>query len=890
MTEAGELFATIGGRDVGLSAILQKVEAEMQHGADSAVRLGQQYARLAQAQGQPALAGQVLAGTMERAGTASERAIIGIETQAARLANSKTYFDQLGESAQSSLLGIVGPAAAVGTALTAVQGVANSFVEAFNFKAQLDQTTASIRVQLQGVRDSGQVFSEASGFANRYKFTQEQTNEAIQAALPILRQSKSGTEDILGVFARLQVLKPEKTFGDAARALGELNAGQITSIVDQFNISRTAANKMKDEIAGGADAVQVLSKYLDGAGIGMDSLAVRAQGAAGKMNELAVAEEKLKVAEAGQAGGLGLTILQTKINFTNALTNALSGNANALYAAAKAQDSAYNNALAKGASEQEAARAGDAARIAVLSRFTDAASQAAVAEYQRAQGTLQGTAAAQQSALTMDNERQAAAALTQARQADIQSTIEDIAKKQESTLASQQLAAMQQTLAGLGSLVASGLLTSGNAALQLSQQYHIAYEEALKLVQAQAQIAGKSVTVARVNVAEDRNDIQTQKHNVALQQRQEQIAAAQAAQRAEERYQGVLGNYAPQLSHARAELAQLTKGSEAYINKEIEIAQLQKSQESADKKGRGGAGKLSDQQKLNNSLLADEDKFNTQYEDADLKHAQNLLKIQADYAEKMRAAQESFDQDQLDGRASFYDNLASIESGKIQKQASAAYEAASQEAGRIAQEKGADVADKYMSAQEQIISARAKRLSDIEKAEKDKDKDKAAYLKGVDELHKQAEDAKLNRIKEGAGSLASERDKQIQDENQQYEESQGKIAESADRAADRKIAAAERSGKAIDVEQLKLDKLGTTYDRLAPVRGQPSTGPGASGQAAGPAAPAAAPDQAPAADPIASAIADAKGAIVDALAAIERAARDTTSAVKALPRSGGIAA
>jgi hypothetical protein len=119
---------------------------------------------------------------------------------------------------------------------------ANSFKEAFQFKAQLDQTTASITVQLAGVRNSATVFAGAARFANEYKLTQQETTEAIRASLPVIRSSNASTEEILGTLARLRVLNPEQDFAGAALALAELKAGQINSIVDRFNIARSSAN------------------------------------------------------------------------------------------------------------------------------------------------------------------------------------------------------------------------------------------------------------------------------------------------------------------------------------------------------------------------------------------------------------------------------------------------------------------------------------------------------------------------------------------------------------------------------------------------------------------------------------------------------------------------
>src|SRR5262249_2528475 len=151
------------------------------------------------------------------------------------------------------------------------------------------------------------------------------------------------------------------------------------------------------------------------------------------------------------------------------------------------------------------------------------------------------------------------------------------------------------------------------------------------------------------------------------------------------------------------------KDSAAAINAETRLKQARID---AAKPQRGGGTRLSDQQKLQNSLLQSQEDYQQKSEDAPTQHAIDFQKIYQAYYEKLRTAQRDFDQSQLEGRAGFYDNLGSIENQKIAQQASAAYEAASIEAGRIAQEKGADVAEKYMDAQEQIISARAKRLAE----------------------------------------------------------------------------------------------------------------------------------------------------------------------------------
>lgn len=226
---------------------------------------------------------------------------------------------------KSGLLGIVGPAALVTAGFTAVGRAIDLSEESFRLTTALDQTTNAINVQLRGIRSTAEIYQSAAQFADKYKFTQLETNEALRSSVGILRSSTSSAEDLLGVLARLQVASPEQGLQGAALAVKELQGGDIQSLVERFEISRAAANKMKGEIQGGADAVQVLAKYLNDSGITMETLANRTVGATGKMNELKVETESFLRALGGQTGGPGLQLLEARINLTRGATRLLSG-------------------------------------------------------------------------------------------------------------------------------------------------------------------------------------------------------------------------------------------------------------------------------------------------------------------------------------------------------------------------------------------------------------------------------------------------------------------------------------------------------------------------------------------------------------------------------------
>jgi hypothetical protein len=892
------LFVTIGGRDVGLSDILKRVDAEMQKSADQAVKLGQSYARLASAQGSPAAGAQILAGTIGQAGAASEKAIISVETQAARLSNSGTFFQQFGASAASSLTSIVGPAALATGAITGLIAVGQSFAGAFQFKAALDASTLSIDAQLKGLRDSAQVWSEATTFANTYKLTTQETTEAIQASVGVLRVSKSSVEDVLGVLARLQVLSPEQSLQEAALAVKALASGDITSLVGRFEVSRNVANQMKQEILGGADAVQVLSKFLGDSGVGMDVLKTKTEGASGALRDLAIAQENVTKAQGEIAtSGTGVAAVQLYAQAWQGLANLLRGDVtsgitglaiNQVAAAAATQ--AHTDALQAGATEAQAAAIAQQV-------FNDVVVQSSAAEGIGAAATDTHTKAkiahvSAEEAATAASEAAATALLADAEKSQLAAVGAQELTLAKTTLAQAAQQAANVILAGGGNIAATAArLAASSAGVDVLTAAY------LRLAAAQATATGVKLQqqTARQLIGPDSESasVRKQQHDAIVEDRNTKVKAASDAARAEENYQKTLKNTGPALAHARNELAQLTVGSAAYINKQNDIAKLEQESEKNAKKAKGAAGaKLSDQQKLQNQLLASNEDYANKSEDAEQAHADAVAKINADFYEKMLAAQRDFDQERLDSRAGFYDQQGSIESDAVRKAASQQYEAAALESEKIAQEKGADVANAYMDAQEKIINDRAKRQDEIQKALNKKDKkefdpDKAAYLQGVDELHRRAEDAKLARLKEGAGSIADEHQKQLDDEAQKAADAQDKIALANDRATEKKIVGSERAGKKIDEEKLKVDNLKTSYDNLGASGARAGITPGAGATTGAPPTVSdttTATGAAPAADPTAAAIASLKDAIGAVESAVKSAGEKVSGAVRAIPR------
>jgi hypothetical protein len=208
---------------------------------------------------------------------------------------------------------ILGFASGFGVAALASKAFSEGITRAkagFDLRVEIDSTRKAIDAQLTGVRTTAVVYAEAAKFADRYKLTQAELNSTLQSSTGLLASSNASTTDLLTTLSRLQVLAPEKPISEAARALRELQSGDTTSIKELFNLSAASANKLKAEIVGGGDAIQVVSRYLDSVNIGMDALDAKTTGATGKMKDLAIASEQFNLALGKIASSpVGLKIL-----------------------------------------------------------------------------------------------------------------------------------------------------------------------------------------------------------------------------------------------------------------------------------------------------------------------------------------------------------------------------------------------------------------------------------------------------------------------------------------------------------------------------------------------------------------------------------------------------
>ena len=557
----------VGGGGAGTPAASRAASFAQEQRAVASLEA--QQARLARTQGDAARAAELeaqaqqrLTAAMVRTDTTSAQAIAiqkqltSVQQQAARgaQAGGAGALDQI----KSGLAGIVGPAAAAGAALAAVNAVVRDTTEGFRLRAQIDQTQRSIALQVAGLRDSAAVFERAGAFAHRYALTQEETNNALRASTAILRQSRASTEDVLGTLLRLQQLSPEQGIEGAALALKELQGGSTRSLVERFEVSVSQAAKLREEIRGGADAVQVLSRFLAESGVGMEALATRTQGAAGKLNELRQQEESARLAAGGASGGIGLFLINEQITLTRGWTRLLGGEGGLSEAirqtgldadGAGARNRAYAAALLAGKTGTEAAAIGEQAYAEATGQASQVTTQAAQATevlgLTQEQAALNTRLLAGEQAHLRDEHLQTGQIVqqTSAQVQEFNATLAaSAAQAQISAAQSTILKQRQEDVAHSALLASQGMLGEGDQALLLARKLGIAHDQAQLLINANQIIAGQAAFAAQRageqgrlpddelrsrNRARDAADKLHQQFVEQEQQKQKQIADAQ---------------------------------------------------------------------------------------------------------------------------------------------------------------------------------------------------------------------------------------------------------------------------------------------------------------------------------------------------------------------------
>jgi hypothetical protein len=388
---------------------------------------------------------------------------------------------------------------------------------------------------------------------------------------------------------------------------------------------------------------------------------------------------------------------------------------------------------------------------------------------------------------------------------------------QNASIATDTLKSLQAELANLGGAVAAGHISAANAALQLAHDYGIATAEAERLINAQARLAG--ITASTAATAKRRGQeggllgelgSDTSKAATSLAFLQAQKKRNEELLQSEINLARARGDSKRAVDLLRQSQKGLNKDSAEFKNIEAQIIGLESQKAKGGKKA-AKSPKLSENEKLNNQLLAQQDKFDNQMEDAEAKHQENLLKILQDAAKKQLATEKENEVLKRRSRFDFYSNLNKSTISPIDREKFAAqYEEAFAEAQKIAQSGRAKLAQEFLDLRKRQIEElqqlaqeeqEIKDDKDLSKGEKDK---RLAELEARRKLLLEAQEEERKQLLEGGDKNVNELNDRIAEENKAYDDQVEKIANAANRAADAKVTAAERSKKAVSDENKEL--------------------------------------------------------------------------------------
>lgn len=805
---AGSLTVTINGRDVNLMALLRDVRRQMQETDSAAGRTGRtlgstidQGARQGEAgmlRLQSALArNQAQAGDTEGAIQRLRTALSGLsvstpqtiaaEGQLARLEQAATRAATAVPRTTSALQGLQGVLGAAGLTFGAAQ-ILQGAVALTQAGAQAEQ----VRTRFDALASAAHTTGDALLTALRAASGGEISDLNLQLAAN--RANMLGVADSAEQLATLMAIARDRAqtlgttatdaFNDLVTGLGRGsplildNLGIMVSVKEANeayaqSVGKTVAALSEQEqkqalinavLAQGQASLAATGGAADTTASSFKRLGTAADNAGARMG--AASAKNLEPAARGAT--VVLQYITDRMQEASAAAARLA-DANAMVASS----ANYQDYVAQ---VQAAARAsGDAyGAIYALSE----------AQYEQTKAAQGGTTGGVQWAAAQDQATAAAAAGTAATQGITQATLDELLAKQQGAAATQELTLLQADLANLAPQVAGGLVSDANAANALAARYGIAYDMALKLIAAQAELAratgaarlagqaGATTTLATANAgsAGRRGAGDDAIADVVNLQRSRQAAA-----QAERAYQEAVGGTATQLKNVRSELAGAVVGSKEYYDLKRRELELTRQTTRAPGGGAGG-GKAAAARKENTQALAAQQKYNQDSADLERDHQQTLAQIAEDGAKKRQQALERLDQSRTRGRVDFYRRLADVEDAGQRAALSQQFETIEQETAQLAQTQGADVASAYRDAAITAAEAQADIQSEIRDAQAKGDDGRAEYLHGILRLQQDADAKELARIRDHGSAIAAEQQQRYAAEEQQYAEHLDRMA------------------------------------------------------------------------------------------------------------------
>lgn len=719
--------------------------------------------------------------------------VFGANTSAldAALAGIQAKLDKL-NSITGTSFGLLG----VGFSINSLVQLGGQAIQAGN---ALTTTQATLRAVAGSQEAYDRIVQVATANQALFGGSLEQNLGTMQQFAFIANRTGADLSELNQVAQLLSVVNPFEGFEGAGFALSELFAGDITSIVERFNLPRQAVRDLINESSDASEVISGLTDLLAEQGITSETLAARTDTVAQTYQTLGTLANNTFV-QIGQSAAAAFEPVANLLSVMLGLNEVLATETNVSAAMAAKTYEQYSAAIDEAAAATDDAgkrmelqnkKLNEAQYTYMQALVMTGVSMESAMEQAQLYGRMwveltegagyyedQSNALAEAQALLAEATRNAAIqSRTQAEsQADAIGTIDT------STLATK---ALEGALAD----ATKAMFEAANANLSLDQQ---AQQAAIALLG-----AGEAGRLAALQLADSTSNIDkliARYYNLAVAAESARNASVVAGMEL-----GLLGPSTPVVAPRTTITSPPTGG------------------------GGGGTGPTSVARDQANEVQRIAERHQERMIRAEETYQARLLRITEDYAKRRREANQDYSDQQFEDRAGFYRQLMNIEDQAIKQQASAEYEALALEATQIRDALGADVAAEYLAEAGRIAAARAQRADEIRKARQDGDKN-LEYLLALDEMEREIEDRRLKRAESGEASIASQEEEDRQEAAVQLQED---IKNAADDAGKSLLKAQQDANTAIgttnEALQKQVDLLGQIGGRSVTTAGTTTT-------------------------------------------------------------------
>lgn len=667
-----------------------------------------------------------------------QQQIAGFDRAAAGATKASTGMSTL-SSAARGLQGVLGTLGIAATVASLVQ-LGKESVDA---GLKLEQSKNSLRALAGSQRLYEEALAAARQQQSLFGGSLQENIDGIQGLITVSRTSGIELAKLIDLSQRLAVKDPSQGAAGARIALQEAFSGDPTSLAKRYEIPKAALAALRDESTTTGEKLQLLDGYLT-------SIGITSEVAAGSVPKATIAINNLGAAAEGVQTRFGNFAANAAAPFLATITALLGGTAD-MQGAIEAFTTAQSDLFGLTGKTRDAFTAVTSAILLTSAQFPELISQTetymnvqagllAVTEQVPAPLAALGAVIASLLGFLppasteteyLGKAQEGTAAQTAAMGKELEHSGDAIAAELEEKLKSeaqtQRLADAQALLASLGGQVASGLLTSGQAAAQYAAMLQIPIDKARELINLQAALS----------------------------------------------------------LNATAGVGKPTKGglnaasrSQVALNRAVgSVVNPYASPEKPKRGGGGGGGRVSEAEKEQEQLLKAADDYNDKREDLERDHQEKLADLAEEGARKRKEAEDKYNLSRLEGASSFYDKITAMENQDLARDLSARYEKAVLEAQQIAKDKGADVANEYLAAQREAIANQGEREAAIAEAEKEGNAPEAERLRGLLELQKRADEERLNQILASQDSQLAQQQEAWSKEEQAYAEHLDKLAE-----------------------------------------------------------------------------------------------------------------